>query len=181
MATSPQTDRLRAVAAPAVESVGLVLEDLTITPVGRRRLLRVTVDLDEGTTGGVPVDAVAEAAQAVSKALDASDVLGDGPYVLEVSSPGVDRPLTQYRHWARARGRLVRAVLTGGEAVTGRLSAVDRDGVLLGGRSIGWQALASGRVEVEFNRPEGEAPPDEPVEAPPDRDEPDSATAGGRV
>ena len=160
MTATPLTDRLRAVAEPAVTSAGLVLEELTVTPVGRRRLLRVIVDLAPEVVGGVPVDSVAEAARLVSDALDSSNVMGDGPYLLEVSSPGVDRPLTERRHWLRARGRLVRANLTDGTQATGRLTGVDDDGVLLGERAIGWDVLSSGRVEIEFNRPDAEAEPE---------------------
>lgn len=161
MTTTPLPERLRAVAEPAVTSAGLVLEDLTLTPIGRRRLLRVIVDLAPEAVGGVPVDTVAEAARLVSQALDSSNVMGDAPYLLEVSSPGVDRPLTQRRHWSRARGRLVHAGLADGTQVTGRLSTVDADGVLLGDRAIAWDALASGRVEIEFNRPDhGDGEPD---------------------
>lgn len=156
MTMSSQLDRLRAAADPAVRGAGLVLEEITVKPVGRRRLLRVVVDLDDDTTGGVPVEAVAEASRALSRALDDSDVMGDAPYVLEVSSPGVDRPLSQRRHWARARGRSVRAVLADGGAVTGRLSEVDDDGVVLGGVRHAWAEVGTGRVEVEFSDPEGE-------------------------
>lgn len=157
MTTSSQLDRLRAVAAPAVGGAGLVLEEITVNPVGRRRLLRVVVDLDDDATGGVPVETVAEASRVLSRALDDSDVMGDAPYVLEVSSPGVDRPLSQRRHWARARGRVVRAALTDGGVVTGRLSEVDEDGVVLGGARHAWVALGTGRVEVEFSAPESDA------------------------
>ncbi|MEJ2579502.1 MAG: hypothetical protein P8Z68_10505, partial [Kineosporiaceae bacterium] len=106
-----QVERVRAVAVPVVREVGLVLEEVTLTPVGRRRLLRVVVDLAADSAGGVGVDAVADASRALSAALDASGVMGEAPYVLEVTSPGADRPLTERRHWARARGRLVRVAL----------------------------------------------------------------------
>jgi ribosome maturation factor RimP len=156
MAVTSQVDRLRALAAPAVEGAGLVLEELTVTPVGRRRMLRITVDLPEDVRGGVPVDAVAAASQAISQALDDGDVMGQVPYVLEVSSPGIDRPLTESRHWKRARGRLVAVRVVGGEQVQGRLSEVGADGVVVGGRTLTWVEVAGGRVEVEFGRlPEG--------------------------
>ncbi|MDQ1585928.1 MAG: ribosome maturation factor RimP, partial [Actinomycetota bacterium] len=99
---------------------------------------------------------------AVSAALDASDVMGGAPYVLEVTSPGVDRPLTEPRHWRRARSRLVEARLADETAVTGRLVEADDEGVLLdvdgSRRRIPWPELSTGRVQVEFNRP---APADE--------------------
>ena len=158
MAVTSQVERLRALAAPAAEGAGLILEELTITPVGRRRLLRVTVDLPEDVRGGVPVDAVTTASQAISQALDASDVMGQTPYVLEVSSPGVDRPLVERRHWKRARGRLVAVRPAGGDQLQGRLSAVDEDGLVIDGRTLAWSEVAGGRVEVEFGRlPEDDA------------------------
>jgi ribosome maturation factor RimP len=146
------SDALRTLTERAVATAGLVLEDVTVTPAGRRRVLRVTVDLPQDRTGGVPVDAVAQASHAVSAALDASDVMGGAPYVLEVSSPGVDRPLLERRHWARARGRLVRVVLASGGEVQGRLTEVDDGGVLVDGARLAWADLARGRVEVEFAR-----------------------------
>jgi ribosome maturation factor RimP len=154
MAASSPVDGVTALAGPAAASAGLVLESVTITPAGRRRVLRVVVDLPDDATGGVPMEAVAAASQALSTALDGSDVMGGAPYVLEVSSPGVDRPLTLRRHWSRARGRLVRAVLADGRTLTGRLEAVDDDGVAVGRARAGWAELATGRVEVEFARPD---------------------------
>lgn len=158
MTASSQADGVRALAEPAAAAAGLVVDGVTVTPAGRRRVLRVTVDLPEDATGGVPLEAVASASQALSAALDASDVMGGTPYVLEVSSPGVDRPLTERRHWMRARGRLVRATLTAGGESTDRLTAVDDDGVLLGEARLTWAQVTRGRIEVEFNRPDAEQP-----------------------
>lgn len=182
MAVTPQVERLRALAAPAVEGAGLVLEELTVTPVGRRRLLRVTVDLPEDVRGGVPVDAVATASQAISQALDTSDAMGETPYVLEVSSPGVDRPLTQVRHWKRARGRLVAVRLADGGQLTGRLTDADQDGAVIDGRRLSWAEVAGGRVEVEFGRlPDEGDPADDPgldrTDDDPDDDEQDDEDA----
>jgi ribosome maturation factor RimP len=93
--------------------------------------------------------------------LDASNTLGETPYTLEVSSPGVDRPLTEPRHWRRARGRLVRAKVTGDGAVEGRILAADADGVTLGivsnghadgERRFSYADLGAGSVQVEFGR-----------------------------
>jgi ribosome maturation factor RimP len=152
--SSSQADGVRALASPLAAAAGLVVEEVTVTPAGRRRVLRVTVDLPEDRTGGVPMAAVTEASQAISAALDASDVMGGAPYVLEVSSPGVDRPLTERRHWARARGRLVTVLLADGGEAAGRLEAVDDAGLTLagGGAPVPWDQVRKGRVEIEFNR-----------------------------
>lgn len=158
MTVSGLVDGVRALAAPVVASAGLVVENVTITSAGRQRVLRVVVDLPEDAVGGVPMEAVAQASQALSEALDSSDVMGAASYVLEVSSPGADRPLTERRHWLRARGRLVTATLTVGRTVTGRLVAVGDDGVAFGppdAVSLPWSQLCSGRVELEFARPGG--------------------------
>jgi ribosome maturation factor RimP len=107
--------------------------------------------------GGVGLDSVATVSTAVAAALDESDVMGGSPYVLEVTSPGVDRPLTQPRHWRRARTRLVEATLAEEGTVTGRVVDAADEGVLLdvGGeqRLIPWPQLTTGRVQIEFNRP----------------------------
>ncbi|MSW37570.1 MAG: ribosome maturation factor RimP, partial [Actinobacteria bacterium] len=112
---------------PAVSAGGLELEDLELRSVGRRLVLRVLVDSDRGVT----LDEIAAASRAVSEALDGSDVLGDEPYTLEVTSPGVDRPLTAPRHWRRNVGRLVAVTLTGGSSITGRITSVSDAEVML--------------------------------------------------
>ena len=143
--------------APVVSSVGLELEDVELRSVGRRLIVRVLVDSDTGVT----LDEVATASTAVSAALDDETVLGDEPYTLEVSSPGVDRPLTLPRHWRRNVGRLVSVTLLDGSAVTGRVTSVDDAHAVLeinvkGRTSTRTVALADVRravVEVEFSRP----------------------------
>jgi ribosome maturation factor RimP len=152
MTTSPQVEELHDLVRPAVTDLGLVLEDLTVTTIGRRRRLQVVVDLPEDATGGVPVDTIAEVAREISRMLDDTSTMGESPYVLEVTSPGVDRPLTERRHWARARGRLVRVALADGGTITGRIGEVGEDGVVLDGIHHAWADLDKGRVEVEFSR-----------------------------
>ncbi len=150
-------DRLTQLLAPVVETTGHDLEDLTITPAGRRRVVRALVDKD----GGVTLDDIADVSRALSEALDDIDArepaLLEGAYVLEVSSPGVDRPLTAPRHWRRNVGRLVVATLADGSTETGRLTGADDDGVVLGERTLTHAELTSGAVQVEFSRTEGNA------------------------
>lgn len=152
-AVGPVDDRrLAGLIEPVVAAAGMDLESVRIKMAGRRRLLRVVVDSDHG----VSLDDAADVSREVSAVLDASDVLGDRPYTLEVSSPGVDRPLTEPRHWRRARGRLVTVKVTGEGAVTGRVLAADADGVTLGlaggERRFGHQELGAGTIQVEFGR-----------------------------
>jgi ribosome maturation factor RimP len=150
---SAQSDRAQDVVRPAVEAAGYDLEDLTVTAAGRRSVVRVVVDSDTG----VDLDLVAELSRALGAALDATDVMGEQPYVLEVTSPGVDRPLREPRHWRRAAGRLV-ATSVDGEPVTARVVGADDDGVtvVVDGeqRLLPYPGLGPGAVQVEFTRAE---------------------------
>ena len=147
--------RLREIIEPVAQDAGYDLEDLSVVRMGRRYVVRVAVDRD----GGVGLDAVADLSRAISTALDdAEAVAGEfiaGEYQLEVSSPGVDRPLTAPRHWRRSVGRLV-TVPVDGHPVTGRVVAADEESVtlLVAGveRTYGHGELGRGRVEVEFTR-----------------------------
>jgi ribosome maturation factor RimP len=147
------TPRVLALLEPVVSSAGYDLEDLTVTAAGKRSVVRVLVDKD----GGITLDDVADVSRLVSEALDVADeqdptLLGTS-YVLEVSSPGVDRPLTEPRHWRRNVGRLVAASLRDGSTAEGRITAVDDAGVVLDElRALPWADLARGAVQVEFNR-----------------------------
>jgi len=143
---------IRELLEPVVATAGYELEDLRVEPAGRRRLVRVIVDAD----GGVSLDGVALVNQAVSAALDEADLMGSAPYVLEVSSPGVDRPLTEPRHWRRAAGRLVTVPLTEGGELTGRVAGADDEKVVIEvsgeERTFGYDQVGRGRVQVEFRR-----------------------------
>jgi ribosome maturation factor RimP len=149
MAVSQQ--RVREALAPVVSSAGYDLEDVAISQAGRRSVVRVIVDRD----GGVDLDAVADISRVISDVLDDNAVTGDVPFTLEVSSPGVDRPLTEPRHWRRAAGRLVQAAVDGGR-VTGRVVGADDGGVTLDvdgdQRTVGYAELGPGKVQVEFSR-----------------------------
>lgn len=158
-----RTDELVALLGPVVEAAGADLEQATVTPAGRRRVVRVVVDRD----GGVDLDAVAELSRVVADALDAPGaerLLGGGAYTLEVTSPGVDRPLTLPRHWRRAAGRLVTASLPDGSTVHGRVVTADDEVVELdvGGdhRTVPLDELGPGHVQVEFNRAQAETTED---------------------
>lgn len=154
--------RLHQVVEPVVQEAGYDLEDLSVSRAGRRHVVQVIVDAD----GGVDLDAVADVSRAVSAALDAAEEVGGdivaGEYQLEVSSPGVARPLTLPRHWRRNTGRLVRFTVRGGpetgdRQVTGRVVEADDERVVVetdAGRTEWRHAeLGPGRVQVEFTRP----------------------------
>jgi len=149
------TERLIGLLEPAVSPLGLDLDAVELMSAGRRRVLRVVVD----RAGGVSLDQIADATRAVSVALDRSDPLGEQPYTLEVTSRGVDRPLTLLRHWQRNTGRLVAAQLADGSSVTGRIAAVDESGIDLDVDGMARRVLhcevAQAHVQVEFTRREG--------------------------
>ena len=154
MAVDQTRERLIEELTSPLLALGLDLEGLELTPAGRRRVLRVAVDKD----GGVTLDDVAAATKEISRVLDASDTMGEQPYTLEVTSPGVDRPLTLARHWRRNIGRLVRVVSAGGGSVTGRIVSSDEEAATLdvdGSPTLVTLAeVTSARVQVEFNRKE---------------------------
>ena len=168
--------RVRQVIEPLVAGAGLDLEDLNVTRAGRRFVVRVTVDGD----GGVSHDELSDVAHEVSAALDAAEESGgeltSDAYTLEVSSPGVDRPLTQPRHWRRNIGRLV-TVRAGDRTLTGRVVAADETAVTLDGAgAFAYADLGPGRVQVEFNRPgdEGDELEDDsgdPIDEPTDEED----------
>ena len=136
-------------------SFDILVEAIELTPAGNRRLLRVAVDKD----GGVTLDEIAEATRLVSKTLDESDVMGEQPYTLEVSSRGADRPLTLPRHWRRNQGRLVKVVGRDGETVTGRIRDSDEQRAVLdvdgSTHEVAYSDVAKARIQIEFNRKEG--------------------------
>jgi len=160
---------------PAVEgplgALGLLVEDVSVTPAGRRRLVRIWIDraVDDtgpdttGVTEPLTLDEVADATRAVSDALDATDAMGEQPYTLEVTSPGVDRPLTAPHHFRRNVGRLLTLTPTEGEAVTGRLVRAGADGLSIEVPAVAkvparteelpYAAVSRAVVQVEFSRP----------------------------
>jgi ribosome maturation factor RimP len=183
--SDPATARLAGWIEPVVAGAGYDLEELVVTPAGRRSVVRVVVDRDQGVT----LDDIAEVSRAVSEVLDRNDDgMGRTPYVLEVTSPGVDRPLTEPRHWRRNTGRLVTVAVgpaAAREEVTGRITAVGDTGVDLAveargkpgakkraptPRHVPWAELGPGRVQVEFGRADA-ADEDVPDDVPDDAGE----------
>lgn len=145
-------ERIAAELSGPLASLGLDVEAVELTLAGSRRVLRVAVDQD----GGVRDSDLVEASRLASEVLDGSDVMGKSPYTLEVTSPGVDRPLTLPRHWRRNADRLVRVTLTEGEAVTGRIGASDDQAVTLDvegeARELAYADITRAVVQIEFNR-----------------------------
>jgi ribosome maturation factor RimP len=149
---TPDSSRIREALGDPLAALDLDLEAIELTPAGRTRVLRIAVDKD----GGVTLDDIAEATRAVSGALDGSDLMGETAYTLEVTSRGVDRPLTEPRHWRRNHDRLVKVTLTDGSELTGRIGDGDDTGVTLHASGtehrLGYGDIAKAMVQVEFNR-----------------------------
>ena len=170
MPAPARTQRVRDALQPLIAAAGLYLEDVEVTSAGARSVVRIVVDLEEDAVGGLDLERVAAISREISTAIDTTDDFA-GELTVEVSSPGVSRPLTERRHFTRARGRLVTLRLLDGSTLTARLVDVDRstdDAVLVlvpempagkGRRPVvGDPArlrlaeVRDGRVEVELTR-----------------------------
>jgi ribosome maturation factor RimP len=149
-------EALRTILAPVLESVDLELEAVEVVSAGRRKVVRVVVDGDGESGRGPNLDEIAAASKLLSAALDAADT-GPAPYTLEVSSRGVNRPLTTPAHWRRNEGRLVR-IERGDDAspVTGRIRSADDEAVVLlvddAEQTFAFGDVVRALVQVELNR-----------------------------
>lgn len=151
------SDRIANLAAPATQAAGLVVDDVRVTSSGSRTRVLVTVDLPEDAVGSADLDAIAKASRGIGEALDEAGV-PEGAYVLEVSTPGIDRPLTDRHHFKRARTRLVTFALTDATSLTARIVDVDDAGVH-GERDgetmlLEWDSIERGEIQIEFKKVE---------------------------
>ncbi|MFC4001176.1 ribosome maturation factor RimP [Prauserella oleivorans] len=145
--------RLEPIVAEAVTAAGFDLDALDVQQAGRRKLVKVVVDGDDG----VGLDEVAEISRALSAVLDDHEHLIAGAYTLEVTSPGVDRPLTKPRHWRRAKYRQARVTPAEGAEFVGRIGRAGEDSVrmLVDGtvRDVRYADVAKAVLEIEFKQP----------------------------
>ncbi|MGW3665917.1 ribosome maturation factor RimP [Streptomyces sp. NPDC005141] len=156
--STTQSERLRELLDPLVSSQGLDLEEIEVESVGRKRVLRVVVDSDEGAD----LDAIADVSRALSAKLDETDAMGAGEYTLEVGTPGAERELKEHRHYVRATDRLVKFQLAEGGELLARILLVEDDGLDVEvpgvkgrkptARRLAFEDIAKARVQVEFNR-----------------------------
>lgn len=148
--------RLQPIVAEAVTAAGFDLDSFEVQQAGRRQLVKVVVDSDDG----IGLDEVAEVSRKVAAALDENEHVLASAYTLEVTSPGIERPLTQQRHWRRARFRLVKVTPVEGEAFVGRVGHAGADAarLLAGGelRDVRYAQVAKAVVEIEFKQPPAE-------------------------
>ena len=164
MVAPAMTQRLREAAEPVVAAAGLVLEGVEVARAGKRSVVRLVIDLHEDAVGSLDLDTLADVSRDIGTRLDEVDAI-PGEYTLEVSTPGTSRPLTEPRHFKRARTRLVRLTLRDGGTAFGRLRAVEDATLELTpvdaatGRDVAGDPthvaladVARGAVEVELSR-----------------------------
>ena len=142
--------------SPAVTEAGFFLEEVQIASPGSHRIVTCVVD------GQTPLnlDQVTVASRLISELLDSADFMGETPFTLEVTSPGVDRPLTQPRHWTKNLTRLIKVTLNDGTITTGRLTEFNEINATLveniKGRlkehTVVFADIKRAVVEIEFNR-----------------------------
>lgn len=134
--------------APLVERADALIEDISVTAAGKRRIVTVLVDHEERL---LTLDEVTALSRIISERLDSLSLMGDAPFTLEVSSPGVDRPLTKDRHWRKNVGRLVKVTKNDGTVITGRIESFDQRPVI-DGSELDLSSVKRATIEVEFKR-----------------------------
>ena len=139
---------ISAAVTPALSALGFYLEDVTITSAGRRSMLTIIVDGDTHLS----LDQVTSATKAIGEIVESLQSLGDTPFTLEVTSPGLDRPLTKPRHWRKNIDRLVKVVLLDGKEIKGRIKATSEDSATVDQSEINFAEIKRASLEVEFKQ-----------------------------
>lgn len=154
------TDQISQLVTPAVEAQGFFLEEVQLVSPGKHRIVTCIVD---GETS-LNLDQVTSVSRAISELLDEAPFMGETPFTLEVTSPGVDRPLTKPRHFAKNHDRLLKVVKLDGDVVTGRIAANSENEVTLTVIDkkevkdvvVAFADIKRATVEIEFNRKDGD-------------------------
>jgi ribosome maturation factor RimP len=141
-------EQVLAVITPAIESLGFYIEDITITSAGKRSMLTVIVDGDTHLS----LDQVTVATKAISEIVENLPTLGNNPFTLEVTSPGLDRPLTKPRHWRKNQDRLIKIILNDGKEVTGRIKDSTESSVTVDEQVINFADIKRATLEIEFKK-----------------------------
>jgi len=136
---------VREAIAPIIEGSGNYLEEVTLDG-GNPQILTVVIDSDSYLN----LDQVTVVTKSISDTLDALPELGETPFTLEVTSPGIDRPLTLPRHWRKNHGKLIAITLLGGETLRGRIGDATEDSVLVDEKSVALADIQKAVVEIEF-------------------------------
>jgi ribosome maturation factor RimP len=137
---------ISAAITPALEALGFYLEDVTIISAGRRSMLTIIVDGDTHLS----LDQVTSATKAIGEIVESVQSLGETPFTLEVTSPGLDRPLTKVRHWQKNINRLVKVVLLDGSEIKGRIKDVNQGSAIVDEKNINYSDVKRATLEVEF-------------------------------
>jgi ribosome maturation factor RimP len=137
---------ISAAITPALEALGFYLEDVTIISAGRRSMLTIIVDGDTHLS----LDQVTSATKAIGEIVESIQSLGETPFTLEVTSPGLDRPLTKVRHWQKNINRLVKVVLLDGSEIKGRIKDVNEVSATVDEKNINYSDIKRATLEVEF-------------------------------
>ena len=137
---------ISAAITPALEALGFYLEDVTIISAGRRSMLTVIVDSDSHLS----LDQVTSATKAIGEIVESVQSLGETPFTLEVTSPGLDRPLTKVRHWQKNINRLVKVVLLDGSEIKGRIKDVNEVSATVDEKNINYSDIKRATLEIEF-------------------------------
>lgn len=137
---------ISAAITPALEALGFYLEDVTIISAGRRSMLTVIVDSDTHLS----LDQVTSATKAIGEIVESVQSLGETPFTLEVTSPGLDRPLTKVRHWQKNINRLVKVVLLDGSEIKGRIKDVNEVSATIDEKNISYSDIKRATLEIEF-------------------------------
>jgi ribosome maturation factor RimP len=138
-------ESVRAAIAPIIEESGIYLEEVTLTG-GSPKVLAVIVDSDSHLT----LDEVTAVTKSISDILEELPELGETPFTLEVSSPGIDRPLTLPRHWRKNQGRLATLQLHNGQLLKGRIGEYLDDQITIDEQKVALGDIAKANVEIEF-------------------------------
>ena len=133
---------------PALSALGFYLEDVTITSAGRRSMLTIIVDGDTHLS----LDQVTSATKAIGEIVESIQSLGETPFTLEVTSPGLDRPLTKPRHWRKNIDRLVKVVLLDGKEIKGRIKSASENSAKVDESEINFTDIKRASLEVEFKQ-----------------------------
>jgi len=142
----PLNEDISAAIRPIIEASGNYLEELTITSAGKVKILTVIVDSDSHLN----LDQITAVTKEISEVIETLEELGDSAFTLEVTSPGIDRPLTKPRHWRKNFDRLVKITMTSGQDIQGRIGNATETTVSVGDQTVSFEDIKRAVLEIEF-------------------------------
>jgi ribosome maturation factor RimP len=142
----PLNEDISAAIRPIIEASGNYLEELTITSAGKVKILTVIVDSDSHLN----LDQITAVTKEISEVIETLEELGDSAFTLEVTSPGIDRPLTKPRHWRKNFDRLVKITMTSGQDIQGRIGEATETTVLVGDQKVSFEDIKRAVLKIEF-------------------------------